>query len=135
MDRKPPPPVCRVFLICRQIVDEEKTNDSVLIGQPTAVHHHIYPTAKPLAFFTRWTSAHGDYQVELQLQDEGAVVWRDGPPNPWRLSDPLEIYDIKVSASVIFPKPGAYEFVLFANGDEVAREKFHAHLSGTVEMQ
>jgi hypothetical protein len=129
MDRKPPPPVCRVFLICRQIVEDQKTKESVLIGQPTAIHHHIYPTAKLLAFFTRWTSAHGAYQVELQLQHDGEVVWRDGPPQPWRMADPLGIYDLKVTVSVIFPQPGTYDLVLFANGDEIAREKFHAHLT------
>ena len=72
--------------------------------------------------------AHGDYQVEVQLQDDGEVVWRDGPPEPWQMTDPLRNYDLKLTLSVIFPEPGDYEFVLLANGEEVAREKFHAHL-------
>ena len=44
------------------------------------------------------------------------------------MTDPLRNYALKLTLSVIFPEPGDDEFVLLANGDEVAREKFHAHL-------
>jgi hypothetical protein len=43
-----------------------------------------------LGFYARLTSGHGAYHVEVLLQDKsGAVVWREGPPEAWPMSEPL----------------------------------------------
>jgi hypothetical protein len=43
-----------------------------------------------MGFFARLVSAHGQYQIEVQLQTpDGNTVWRDGPPDPWTLANPL----------------------------------------------
>src|SRR5437868_7385995 len=98
MNRKPPLPVCKAFLVCRQIVDDPKTQEPVLVGLPLVLTTHRYPAGQQLAFFTRWTSAHGEYQVELQLQaPDGTVLWGDSPPEPWRMEDPLKAYDLRLS--------------------------------------
>jgi hypothetical protein len=54
------------------------------------------------------------------------VVWRGGPAEPWVLSDPLEMHDLKMTLNVVFPNPGTYQIVLVANGEEVARQRFVA---------
>jgi hypothetical protein len=56
-------------------------------------------------------------------------MWREGPPDPWLLLDPLELYDLKMTVCVSFPKPGHYDFVLLANGEELARQPFPAKLA------
>jgi len=125
MDRKPPIPICSAFLACRQIIDDKQCGDYVLVGQSKSYQHHFFPCAVSIAFFARLTSVHGDYRVEVQLLDEhGEIVWRDGPLHTWSLADPLEMYDIKFELCPVFLRPAVYTFVLAANGEEVARQRY-----------
>jgi hypothetical protein len=49
-------------------------------------------------------------------------------PEILELRDPLEMYDLKMTVHVVFPAPGVYQFVLVLNGEEIARQRFHAKL-------
>ena len=129
MEQKPAAPVCKAFLVCRQIVNDPNTGETILIGLPNATNHHHFPMAQQYTFFARLSSSHGEYRVEVQLQHDGEVVWSEGPPQLWRMSDPLHDYDLHLTMSVIVPKPATYDFVLLLNGDEMARQKFHAILT------
>jgi hypothetical protein len=40
--------------------------------------------------------------------------------------DPLAMSTLMFNFVPVFPRPGAYEFLLLANGEEVARLKFRA---------
>lgn len=125
MDRNLPPPVCTVFLICRQIVENPSLNETVLHGLPLGFNSRHFPAAGPLGFFARCTSAHGRYLMEVSLRTAGGeVVWRDGPPDSWALEDPMRQYDLKLTLCPVYPAPGIYDFVLTANGEEIARQKF-----------
>jgi hypothetical protein len=137
MIQQPPLPVCKAFLVCCNIVEDNDPRQVVLAGLPRFHQHHCYPNAPPLAFFARVTSAHGDYVVEIQLQTpEGEVVWTDGPGRPWAMPDPLLMYDLTLSLCPVFPVPGIYDFILLANGQEVARQPFKATLTpATVQPQ
>jgi hypothetical protein len=127
MKNKPPVPVCTVFLTCRKLAIDSATKEDILIGLPRAFWTRSFPNATPLSFLIRCTSAHGGYAVEVHLQNSvGEVVWKDGPPEPWVMMDPLEMYDLKINTCVIFPAPGIYQFVLVLSGEEVARQRFHA---------
>jgi hypothetical protein len=83
-----------------------------------------YPVVQDLAFFARWSNAHGSYRVELQLRDlAGGVLWRD------EMADPLQVVPLTLRhRHVRFPAPGKYEVALLANGQEVAADVFLAHL-------
>jgi hypothetical protein len=125
-----PPPVCRAFLVCKQVVDDQNLGETVLVGLPRGHCHHRYPTARMLGFFARLANARGTYEVEVQLRNEdGDILWRDGPPTAWKLDDPLALYDLKLNMNVVFPETGDYEFVLSLNGDDIARQAFQALLS------
>jgi hypothetical protein len=129
MKSKLPVPVCMAFLTCRVITNDANTQEDLLIGLPRCFWTRNFPGAYPLNFFIRCTSAHGEYSLEVQLQDsEGKVVWHDGPSTPWVMMDPLEMYDFRLKANVVFPAPGVYQFVLVLNGEEVTRQRFHAKL-------
>jgi hypothetical protein len=61
----------------------------------------------------------------VQLHDEaGQVVWSEGPAEPWVLDDPLGAYDLTLNMTPVFLGPGAFDFVLVVNGQELARERF-----------
>ena len=69
------------------------------------------------------------YPVEVQLQkSDGEVVWRDGPPDPLEMSDPLDNYDLRIATNVVLPAPDVYTLVLVLDGEEVSRQRFHAKL-------
>jgi hypothetical protein len=129
MDTKPPKPVCKAFLFCRQITQDQRTKETSLQGLTRYVMSSVYPTKTVLALFARWTSAHGDYQLELQLQDlEGNVLWREVPPTAWPMNDPLQAFDLILhNLEVEFPAAGKYDMVLLANGEEIIRDSFFAH--------
>jgi hypothetical protein len=50
------------------------------------------------------------------------------------MADPLTMYDLSLTLCPVFPTPGTYDFILLANGQEVARQQFKATLPpATVE--
>jgi hypothetical protein len=130
MSHQPTLPVSKAFLVCGKIVEDSKSKEVSLVGFPTSFEFKAYPAARPLSFFARVASAHGDYRVEVQLQtSEGDIVWREGPPKPWRMDDPLKTYDLKMlGICPVFPEAGMYYFVLAANGEEIARQQVLAQL-------
>jgi hypothetical protein len=126
MNRKPPVPVCKAFLVCRQIVGETLT----LIGQSNGYVNRRFPGSCQLAFFARLSGGHGQYAIEVQVQDaDGVVLWRDGPLEPWVPSSPLQTLDLVLNLTPIFPGPGDYSLVLTANDEELGREPFFARLT------
>lgn len=128
-EMNPPLPISKAFLVCDQIAEDSTSGRSTLIGLPTGMMSRHFPVGHNLGVFARWTSAHGDYRVEVQLQaPEGNVVWREGPQEPWSLNDPLRLYDLKFNLCVVFPEPGAYDIVILANDEEVARQPFMAEV-------
>lgn len=135
MKNKPPTPVCVSFLVCRSITTDARTGDDVLVGLPRAFWSRNYPSATPISFFIRCTSAHGKYPVEVHLQNlDGEVIWKDGPPEPLEMLDPLAMYDLKMNVCVVFPAAGVYQFVLVLDGVELLRQRFHAKLGDVPGM-
>jgi hypothetical protein len=132
MTKKLPTPVCTAFLPCRRIVhiaNDSQAKDVQLTGLPVSYSHYTFPSAIPIGFYMRCTSGHGSYSVEVQLQNlSGEVIWKEGPPEPWQMPDPLETYNLAFLRAVIFPAPGTYQFVLLLAGQEVSRQRFNAKL-------
>jgi hypothetical protein len=128
---RPPTPVCKAFLVCKQIFRDERTEEYVLVSPLHQTFAPRYPLLLDLSFFARWTNAHGRYLVELQLRDlAGVVLWREEMAEPFDVADPLRVVPLYLRHHrVIFPSPGKYEFALLANGREVAADVFLAHLS------
>jgi hypothetical protein len=131
MGPRPPTPVCKTFLVCKQIYLDDVTRECVLVSPLHQTFAPRYPAVQDLAFFARWSNAHGRYRVELQLRDlEGGVLWREEMANPFEVADPLRVVPLTLRHHhVRFPAPGKYEFTLLANGQEVASDVFLAHLS------
>lgn len=130
MKARPPVPICKTFLTCRRIFTDPRFGDTCLEGIRSHYQSHRFPFAITTNAFIQLVSAHGDYQVELQVQTpEGQVVWKEGPPNSFSLTDPLQVYEFRFEINLMFPEPGPYNLVLVTNGDEVGRERFIAKQS------
>src|SRR5262249_18270565 len=117
MGPRPPTPVCKAFLVCKQIFWDEGTGECVLVSPLHQVFTPRYPAVLDLSFFARWTNAHGRYRVELQLRDlEGRVLWREEMDKPFEVADPLRLVSLTLRHHhVRFPAPGKYEVALLAN--------------------
>src|SRR5262249_49374102 len=127
--RKPPTPLCKSFLVCRQILQGPLAPEFSLIGLTRHLTSPTFPASQPLGIFARLTSGHGAYQMEVQLQAmEGEVAWKGGPPGRGGMEAPLQAYDLLLKTlSPVCPRPGVYDLVLLADGTEIARDKFFAH--------
>jgi len=131
MERKPPTPLCKSFFVCRQVVLDQFTQEYVIIGPTHQVICLTFPALVTLSVFARCSSAQGAYTLELQLQDlEGNVLWRNIFDPPMECYDPLCVGILNLqNQGVFFARPGKFEFVLLANGEEVVRDVFWARLA------
>ncbi|HZY59142.1 MAG TPA: hypothetical protein VFE56_05230, partial [Candidatus Binataceae bacterium] len=110
MERKPPAPLCKAFLACRQIIQDMASKEFVLLGPTHQFHAPVFPMIAGLSFFAQCTSVQGAYHLELQLQDlDGNAQWRHAFEPPWECNDPLNVaYLTLQNLGIYFPRPGKY---------------------------
>lgn len=123
MERRPTP-VCKCFVLCRQIFVDAVRQDYTLVSQVHQVFSPRYPLTEDLSVFARWSNAHGAYAVEVQLRSlDGDVLWRQEMEHPFETHDPLQVWIVSLAhLSIPIPEPGKYEVALLANGQEVASD-------------
>lgn len=128
MAPKPPKPFCKALLVCAQIVQDARTGQTILFDLLRSVRMTKFPAKVALPIFFRWTSGHGKYEVEFSLEDmDGVVVSRFTIPGAYDMPDPLEAYElIAHDVPFTFPRPGRYDLVVNANGEEVVRDAIYA---------
>lgn len=128
MKNSRPKPVCKCFLLCREIVGDAGSGDESMIGLPQQFCSDQYPAQMPINVFCRFDAGRGRYSVEVQLQNsDGEVVWKHRH-EPWVMRDPLGTDDLKMKVDVHFPSAGIYHFALILDGEEISRFPFRAHL-------
>jgi hypothetical protein len=137
MDLKPPTPVCRSFTVCRQVIQDQFTQEWVLVAPTHQIASVVFPMVATVSLFVRCTSVHGAYRLELQLQDlEGEKLWNHKFDPLMESHDPLGVALLNLHhVGIYFPKPGKYELVLLANDAEVVRDVFWARLHPQVVQQ
>src|SRR5262245_11269724 len=90
VQRRPPTPVCKCFLLCRRIYADTARQDYVLASPVHQIFPGAYPCVEGLSVFARWTNAHGSYPVELLVRTlEGEVFWRQRMAQPVSGSGPV----------------------------------------------
>jgi hypothetical protein len=125
--RRIAPPLAQAFVVCREIVEDCRTHDFVLIAPFSALQPPGFPVACRLSIYAHLTGGHGSYAITLQLRDcDDTQVWVWDCPKPIRLDDPLAQHRFTLYDAVLeFPEPGRYDLVMLANGAEVARHALH----------
>jgi hypothetical protein len=130
-----PTPLCKCFVLCRQIFIDPVRQDYTLVSPVHQVFSPRYPLIEDLSVFARWTNAHGSYTVEVQLRSlDSDVLWRQTMEAPFEADDPLQVWIVPLHhLAVPIPDPGKYEVALLANGKEVASDTLLAHKIGESE--
>ncbi len=130
MERKTTPPAVQTFLICREIFQDQRTGEHILVGPSHEYLSPHFPATAELNVFVQVSSGHGSYRPELRLQDlEGQVAWAQALDPPFKASDPLKIITLTFHLHLSIPQPCKYEIVLLANEEEVGRRGFRGSRS------
>jgi hypothetical protein len=127
--RDHPTPVCKCFVLCRQLFVDAVRQDYAIVSPVHQVFSSRYPLTERLSIFARWSNAHGSYEIEVQLRSlEGEVLSAAKMNAPFTANDPLQIWIVPLhDLPITVPAPGKYEVALLASGVEVATDVLIAH--------
>jgi hypothetical protein len=120
--RKVPLPLAQAFVVCRTVYQDRRTGEFLLVGPFNGITLHYFPSGFRLSLYAHLTGGHGTYDLALELRDdEDQAVWGWQLPEPIRHDDPLLPHRISLHDVVVaFPRPGRYDLVLMANGEDLA---------------
>jgi hypothetical protein len=123
MTSKPPTPVARSFLVCRDLAQDAFTRDYILIRPVIDLLVPQIPCMAQLHVYLQMTSGHGSYLPSLQLLDMNEqVLWSQSYTSPFQAQDPLRIVCVAIhNIGLSFSRPGRYDLMFLANEEEVAR--------------
>jgi hypothetical protein len=130
--RKPPLPSAQAFVVCREVYEDVMTHEFLLVGPFSGIHLSSFPAGFRFSLFAHLTGGHGTYRLGLELRDDdGDTAWKFDWPDPIHYPNPLEPYRISLRGVVIeFQKPGRYDLVLLANGDDLAHHGLQVTAQG-----
>jgi hypothetical protein len=128
--RMAPLPIAQAFVVCRDIIEDCRSHDFVLIAPFSALHVSAFPASSRMSIYAHLTCGHGAYAIALQLRNgDDQTVWAWDCPQPIRLEDPLAQHRFTLYDAVMtFPEPGRYDLVMLTNGAELARHALHARV-------
>ena len=135
-----PPPKCKAILLCERTIIEAGTGKVSLIGLFDGfIVPKIPGITVPCTVFLHLTDgvADHDYQIAIELHDlsDGKIIAKAGGPKvQWK--------DRLAKLNLFIPVPplkvqhvGRYDFVVFANKQEIDRQTFGVIVPPTPEIQ
>lgn len=113
----PPHPALNAMLICDQVVQDEATGKTVLVGIFETVSAYQFPARHGfLCIYAKLTDAQGEYRIRLELvRLEDLRVIGQGKLRATfgdRMAPAELIFQV---GDLLFQGPGRYEFRLYAN--------------------
>jgi hypothetical protein len=130
MTPRPPKPVVKSILACREMFRDDVSGEFVLVGPLVNLTAPQFPLMVPLNLFAVLTSMRGRYLPTLQLRDEeDQVCWSQAWQAPAENHDPLAPFTFSLrNLGAYVPRPGKYDVVLLLNDEEAGRHGFVVHL-------
>jgi hypothetical protein len=122
MPGKLPSPRVQSFVVCEAIYEDRRTQKCILVGPFGGLALNFFPAGFRLSLYADLCGGHGTYQLALESRDEDLeAVWKWQWPEPTRYEDPLYPRHVILHDAVLeFPRPGRYDLVLLANGEDVS---------------
>jgi hypothetical protein len=126
----PPPPKCKAMLLCKRTIIEAGTGKVSIIG---IIDKFVLPELPgqvvPFTVYLQLTDgiAQHDYEISVEVRDlanDAIIASASGPKIKWgdRLTRMNLFMPVKTLQS--FQHAGAYDFVVFADNQEIDRQKF-----------
>ena len=115
-----PPPTVQTFLVCSDILFDDRTQRPILVN-PT---HHVpvehFPMQLRASIYMQLRGGHGRYALDLDLRNgKGNSVWQYRPCEI-NCIDPIFPLTVDVHDLLFdIPEPGRYDLVALANGQEI----------------
>ena len=116
------PSQAQEFVACREIIKDQYTSTFLLVGPFQEIALDTFPAQFCLSLYVELLGETGTDGLDVQLRDgDGQVVWQaPWPESPGvaepGMAAPLAFYD----APVPFLRPGRYDLVLRAKGQDLA---------------
>ena len=124
-----PPPTCKAMLLCDQPIVDANTGKLSLIGIFEQFIMPQFPgVTSPFTAFMQFTDGIGDYSITIEVHDlrENKVIARTPGGTVKFLERTTKANMIVYAAPLPIPHSGAYDFVVFADGDLVEHQQFLA---------
>jgi hypothetical protein len=125
-------PVCKVILLCQKVKRNRSTKQTDLIGivEGGFAFDELPGEVGPFWGYVRLVQGVGKFAIRVEIQDllTGESL-TDLPTRELEFSEPDTFGVVSVPfRRVRFTHEGAYDFVVFADTDEIARLKFRVQI-------
>jgi hypothetical protein len=133
--KKKPPPICKAILLCDHVIVDALTKKLSIIGifEAFAIVS-TPPTTAPFTAFLQMTDGVGRYGVTIEIHDlqTGKILGRTREVQiefPQRQTK-LNFFSPVPPLPLPTPHVGRYDFVVFADGQEIDRQQFEVRDAG-----
>ncbi len=124
-----PAPFPLALLLCDSVITDEDSKKKTLVGIFDRILVQKFPTAyRPLTIYARLIDAEGTYDFRVEyVQVKTDKILAQGSFSGIKVEDRLSPIEILLTLpSIPIPKPGQYEFRIWANKFYVGRISFIA---------
>jgi hypothetical protein len=125
MARQSPVPLVHAFIVCDRVERNHKTGRYDLIGTHLGFVVPDFPCTVGVAIYAQVSSVRGEFYPEFRLWGpDGKIAWETRFPEPMRTVDGDPLRQIQLFAHNLplpFSRPGQYDLLLLAAGEEIAR--------------
>jgi len=115
-----PLPIAQSFVLCRDIIENAKNGEFILIGPLNRLRVPETPSQVRMSIYAHLTNGHGKYRVGLELRNPaGEPTWNWVGPKQLDMPHPLHPHEITLYDAVMeFYETGRHDMVLMINDKE-----------------
>jgi len=119
-------PTLTALLVCDTVIEDKVTSKKSIIGAFTDIWSHNFPCVHyRMGVYFCLTNAEGEYEIRLKLIKTDSEDLLAEAGLSVTINDILSINDFGINLPMaVFPKPGRYEFQIFANKEFLSRKEF-----------
>jgi hypothetical protein len=120
------PPLVQAFLLCEQVIADERTHRKSLINIFHQLQARTFPfVLSRVAVFASLINGNGlvDFEVRCVKEDDSKIIFTTR--GPIHFVNPNAVVELVLELNVVFPTSGAYSFLLFCGEDLLAERRFY----------
>jgi len=129
-----PPPVCKVILLCDEVLRDPVTNKTSVIGIfDTFVVPSFPGSTSPCTAFLKLVDAFGEFTITAEIHDlkEGTIAFRSSGSSQYCSSAGRSAGELWFPIfALLFTHPGPYDLIVFADENEIDRVQFNVRTLG-----